>query len=47
MKDRVLRDIRTAFELDEKNYYKPIRIDNAFSNNYIENESNGDKGKSF
>ena len=37
-----LRDIRTLFE-PEENYYEPMRIDNSFSNNYIEYESNGDK----
>ena len=41
--DKILRDIRTLFESDQKEYYKPIRIGNAFSNNYIEYECNGDK----
>ena len=39
-KDKVLRDIRTFFELDEDDYYKPIRTGNVFSSNYIEYESN-------
>ena len=38
-------DIRTLFESDEEDYYKPIRTGNAFGNNYIECESNGDKEK--
>ena len=31
------------YESDKEDYYKPIRTGNAFSNNYIEYESNGDK----
>ena len=42
----LLRDIRTLFESDEEDYYKLIRIGNAFSDNYIEYESNGDQEKS-
>ena len=30
------------YESDEDDYYKPIRIGNAFSSNYIEHESNGE-----
>ena len=30
-----------------KIYYKPIRIGNAFSSNYIEYKSNGDKDKTL
>ena len=33
-------------DIDE-DYYKPIRIGNSFSSNYIEYESNGDKGKTL
>ena len=29
----------------EENYYKPVRVSNFWSNNYIEQESNGDKNK--
>ena len=39
-KDKVLRDIKAFFELDEDDYYKPIRTGNVFSSNYIEYESN-------
>ena len=35
------------FKLDEKDYYKPIKIRNAFSNNYIEYESNADKDRTL
>ena len=45
IKDRVLRDTKTLFESDEKVYYKLIRTCNAFSNNYVEYESNADKNK--
>ena len=43
--DKVLRDMRTLHESDKEDDYKPIRIGNAFSSNYIEYESNGDKDK--
>ena len=29
----------------KKNYYKPVRVNNFWSNNYIEYKSNGDKNK--
>ena len=35
------------FKADNKDYYEPIRIGNAFSNNYIEYEINGDKDKTL
>ena len=44
---KILRDIRTLLESDNEDYYKPIRIGNAFSSNYIEYESNGDKDKTL
>ena len=37
--------MRTLHESDKEDDYKPIRIGNAFSSNYIEYESNGDKDK--
>ena len=33
-------------DIDE-DYYKPIRIGNAFSSNYIKYESNGDKENNY
>ena len=45
--DKVLRDIRTLYESDEKDYYKPIRIGNAFSSCYIEYESMEIKTKCY
>ena len=46
-KDKVLRNRGTLFESDEDDYYKPIKTGNAFSSNYIEYKSNGDKDKSL
>ena len=46
IKDRIIRDIRTLFERQEKKgYYKPIRADKFWSNNYNEYESSGDRNK--
>ena len=44
IKDRILRDIRNLFEYEkeEKNHYKPVRVNNFQSDSYIEYESNGD-----
>ena len=33
------------FEVEEKDYYKPVKVGNFWSNNYIEYESNGDRNK--
>ena len=41
--DRIIRDIRTLFEQQEEDYYKPKRINNFWNNNNIEYESNGEK----
>ena len=46
IKCRMIRDIRNLFEHEEEeNYYKPIRVGNFWSNNYIEYKSKGDKRK--
>ena len=34
-------------EHKEEGYYKPVRVDNFWSNNYIEYESNGDRNKAI
>ena len=49
LKDRILKDIKNLFEheKEEENYYKPARIRNFWSNNYIECESNSDKNKTL
>ena len=38
--NKILRDIRSWYESYKEDYYKPIRIGNAFSSNYIKYESN-------
>ena len=44
IKDRILRDIRNFFkDEEEENYYKPVRVSNFWSNNYIEYKSNSDR----
>ena len=46
IKDRIIRDIKKLFEHEEEeNYYKPVRVSNFWSNNYIEFENNGDRNK--
>ena len=37
IKDRTLTDIKNLFEheKEEQNYYKPVRLSNVWSNNYI------------
>ena len=39
--------VRTLFEHEEENYYKPARVSNFWSNNYIEYESKGDRNKTL
>ena len=47
IKNIVLRSIKNLFEYkeEEKNYCKPVRVDNFYNNNYIEYKSNSDKSK--
>ena len=49
IKNRIIGDIRKAFEHEEEqeNYYKPKRVGNFLSNNYIEYESNVDRNKTL
>ena len=46
MKEKIIRNIKNLFELEE-NYFKPVRLVNVYSNNYIEYESNGDRNKTL
>ena len=40
IKERILTDIGNVCEHEEEeNYYKPVRVSNFWSNNYIEYES--------
>ena len=47
IKDIVLSNIEdlSECEKEEENYYKPIRVNNFWSNNYIEYKTNGNKVK--
>ena len=46
IKDMIVRDIKNFFYHDEeKNYYKPVRVRNFWSNNYNGYESKSDKNK--
>ena len=40
MKDMIISDIRNLFELENEDYYKPIRVGNLYSNNYIKSNMN-------
>ena len=46
IKSRIFRDIRNFFE-HEENYYKPVRVNNVWSTNHIEYESNSNKNKTI
>ena len=35
------------FDYEEENYYKPVRVSNFWSDNYIEYRSNGDRNKTL
>ena len=43
--DRIIRDIKTRFEQEVEDYYKPKTVSNLWNNNYIEYGSNGDKNR--
>ena len=46
--DRGIRDAKKLFDSSiDKDYYKPIRTNNAFNSNYIEYESKGVKNKTL
>ena len=48
MKDRIRKDIKNLFEHEgEKNYYKSVTVNNFWSYNYIEYESNDDTNKTL
>ena len=46
IKERAIRDIKNMSEL-EKDYYRPVRAHNFYSNKDIEQESNGDRNKTL
>ena len=47
IKGRLITDIKNLFEQEEKDYYKPVREGNFYSNNYIEYKTNGDRNKTI
>ena len=47
IEDRLLRDIKNVFEHKEENYYKPVRVNNFWSNNYVAYKSNGGRKKTI
>ena len=49
IKGRILKDITnlSEHEKEEEHYYKPIRVSNFWSNNYIEYEGKGDRNKTL
>ena len=46
IKDRIIRYIRTLYK-QEDNYYKPARVGNFLSNNYMKYESSDNRNKCF
>ena len=48
IKYRIFTDIKNFFEHEEdENYYKPIRVDNFWSNDHVKYQSNGDRNKTL
>ena len=43
IKHKIIRAIRTLFQQEEENYYKPKRASRFWNNSYIEYEGNSDK----
>ena len=46
-KCRMVWDIRNLFGQKKEDYYRPVRVGNFWSRNYIEYESNNDKTKTL
>ena len=48
IKHRILRDVKNLFEhKEEEHYYKPVRVSNFWSKNYIEYENNSDTNRTL
>ena len=41
----LLDTLRNIFSKGEEKYYKPVRVGNFYINNYMEEESNGERNK--
>ena len=39
VKHRIVKDVRNLFEHEEEDYYKPVRVNKFWSNNYIKYKS--------
>ena len=47
IKDRMIRNIANQSEKEKNDYYKPVRVRNFWSRNYIEYESKGGRNKTL
>ena len=47
IKGNLITDMQILFESEDEDYYKPVRINNVFDDNFIEYESNDDRNKTF
>ena len=48
IKHRIPRDVKNLFEhKEEEHYYKPVRVSNFWSKNYIEYENNSDTNRTL
>ena len=47
IKNRFIRDIKNLFKHEEEKQYKPVRVGNFWSNNYIKYECNSEKNKTL
>ena len=43
IRGRIVIDIKNRFEYKEEDSYKPVRVGNFWSNNYVKYERNSDK----
>ena len=46
IKDKTLKDIKNLFGHEKENNYKSVRVNNYWSNNYIEHGRSGNRNKS-
>ena len=43
----IIRDIINLFDHEDESYYKPVKVDNIFSNNYVEYGSYSNRNKTL
>ena len=43
----IIRDIINLFDHEDESYYKPVKVDNICSNNYVEYGSYGNRNKTL